>query len=60
MAIGTDDVYKTAEVIRKAGGTISKEPQELSGIGTRIMATTDPDGWKVVFVQNEDFLKELE
>jgi lactoylglutathione lyase len=60
VAIGTDDVYKTAEVIRANGGTITKEPQEISSIGTRIMATTDPDGWKVVFVQNEDFLKELE
>lgn len=27
--------------------------------GTKIMATTDPDGWKVVFVDNEDFLAEL-
>ena len=42
VAIGSDDVYKTAEAIRENGGTISKEPQELSGIGTKIMATTDP------------------
>ena len=27
--------------------------------GTKILATTDPDGWKVVFVDNEDFLAEL-
>ena len=27
--------------------------------GPKIMATTDPDGWKVVFVDNEDFLAEL-
>ena len=31
-----------------------------AGIGTKIMATTDPDGYKIVFVDNEDFLKELE
>lgn len=60
VAIGTDDVYKTAESIRKAGGTITKEPQEIASIGTKIMATTDPDGWKVVFVDNADFLRELE
>jgi lactoylglutathione lyase len=60
VAIGTDDVYKTAEAIRANGGTIAKEPVELPGIGTKIMATTDPDGWKVVFVDNRDFLKELD
>lgn len=42
VAIGTDDVYKTAEAIRENGGTVSKEPVELPGIGTKIMATTDP------------------
>jgi lactoylglutathione lyase len=57
---GADDVYKTADAIKKAGGKVTKEPTELPGIGTKITATTDPDGWKVVFVDNKDFLKELE
>jgi len=61
VAISTDDVYKTAEAIREKGGKITKEPGELKGqITTKIMATTDPDGYKIVFVDNEDFLKELE
>ena len=30
-----------------------------AGIGTKILACTDPDGYKIVFVDNEDFLKEL-
>jgi lactoylglutathione lyase len=60
VAISTKDVYKTAEQIRAAGGKITKEPTVLPGLGTKICATTDPDGWKVVFVDNADFLKELE
>jgi lactoylglutathione lyase len=29
------------------------------GIGTKILATTDPDGWKYVLLDEEDFNKEL-
>uniref|UniRef100_A0A0D9WE40 Lactoylglutathione lyase n=1 Tax=Leersia perrieri TaxID=77586 RepID=A0A0D9WE40_9ORYZ len=60
IAISTDDVYKTAEVIRQNGGKITREPGPLPGINTKITACTDPDGWKTVFVDNVDFLKELE
>eukprot|EP00249_Psilotum_nudum_P037229 c999_g1_i1 orf=253-1113(+) len=60
IALGTDDVYKTAEAIRKAGGKIIREPGPLPGINTKILACLDPDGWKTVFVDNADFLKELE
>lgn len=59
VAIGTDDVYKTADAIKQAGFKVTKEAGPLPGIGTKICATTDPDGYKVVFVDNEDFLKEL-
>mmetsp|Transcript_6807 Transcript_6807/g.18287 ORF Transcript_6807/g.18287 Transcript_6807/m.18287 type:complete len:351 (-) Transcript_6807:285-1337(-) len=60
MAISTNDVYKTAEQIRAAGGTLTKEPGPASpNIPTKICATTDPDGWKIVFVDNEDFKKEF-
>ncbi|KAH7425418.1 hypothetical protein KP509_11G053000 [Ceratopteris richardii] len=60
VAIGTDDVYKTAEVIHEAGGKITREPGPLPGINTKIVACVDPDGWKTVFVDNKDFLRELE
>ncbi|XP_047329912.1 lactoylglutathione lyase GLX1-like [Impatiens glandulifera] len=61
IAIGTDDVYKTAEVIKRhGGGKITREPGPLPGINTKITACLDPDGWKTVFVDNIDFLKELE
>ncbi|XP_009417711.2 probable lactoylglutathione lyase, chloroplastic isoform X2 [Musa acuminata AAA Group] len=60
IAIGTDDVYKTAEAIRLYGGKITREPGPLPGINTKITACLDPDGWKTVFVDNIDFAKELE
>ncbi|KAJ1278993.1 hypothetical protein BS78_04G120900 [Paspalum vaginatum] len=60
IAIGTDDVYKTAEVVRLSGGKVVREPGPLPGINTKITSIVDPDGWKSVFVDNIDFAKELE
>ncbi|KAF4350804.1 hypothetical protein G4B88_029699 [Cannabis sativa] len=60
IAIGTDDVYKTAEAVKLVGGKVTREPGPLPGINTKITACLDPDGWKSVFVDNVDFLKELE
>lgn len=60
VAISTEDVYRSAEQIRAAGGAITREPGPVPGIGTKILATTDPDGYKYVLVDNADFLKELE
>ncbi|XP_054786642.1 probable lactoylglutathione lyase, chloroplastic isoform X2 [Prosopis cineraria] len=60
IAVGTDDVYRTAEAIKLVGGQITREPGPLPGINTKITACLDPDGWKTVFVDNVDFVKELE
>ncbi|TKY44595.1 lactoylglutathione lyase, chloroplast [Spatholobus suberectus] len=60
IAIGTDDVYKTAEAIKLAGGKITREPAPVPGIRTKITSCVDPDGWKTVFVDNIDFCRELE
>ncbi|KAL5207966.1 hypothetical protein ABZP36_032401 [Zizania latifolia] len=60
IAIGTDNVYKTAEVVKLFGGQVVLEPGPLPGIGTKITAILDPDGWKSVFVDNIDLAKELE
>lgn len=48
MAIGTDDVYRTAEAVKLNGGKITREPGPLPGINTKITACLDPDGWKTV------------
>lgn len=54
------DVHRSADEIKAAGWELAKEPTELPGIGTKIFALHDPDGYKIVFVDNKDFLKELE
>jgi len=63
VAISTDDVYKSAEVVKlvteELGGKITRQPGPLPGINTKIVSFVDPDGWKTVLVDNEDFLKEL-
>ncbi|XP_054786126.1 lactoylglutathione lyase GLX1-like [Prosopis cineraria] len=63
VAIGTDDVYKSAEVvnhvIQELGGKITRQPGPIPGLNTKITSFLDPDGWKTVLVDNEDFLKEL-
>ncbi|XP_058723767.1 lactoylglutathione lyase GLX1-like [Vicia villosa] len=64
VAIGTDDVYKSAEVVnivtQELGGKITREPGPIPGLNTKITSFLDPDGWKTVLVDNQDFLKELE
>ncbi|GAB2298881.1 Lactoylglutathione lyase [Dionaea muscipula] len=64
VAIGTDDVYKSAEVVnlvtQELGGKITRQPGPIPGINTKITSFLDPDGWKTVLVDNEDFLKELQ
>ncbi|KAE8682849.1 Lactoylglutathione lyase [Hibiscus syriacus] len=42
------------------GGQSIREPGPLPGINTKITSCLDPDGWKTVFVDNIDFLNELE
>ncbi|EHA8588273.1 putative lactoylglutathione lyase, chloroplastic [Cocos nucifera] len=48
IAIGTDDVYRTAEAVKLFGGKITREPGPLPGINTKITACLDPDGWKTI------------
>ncbi|KAJ6837570.1 lactoylglutathione lyase-like [Iris pallida] len=64
VAIGTEDVYKTAAVVdlvtKELGGKITRQPGPIPGINTKITSFLDPDGWKVVLVDHADFLRELE
>ena len=51
VAIGTDDVYKSAEAVelvtKELGGKILRQPGPLPGLNTKITSFLDPDGWKV-------------
>ena len=52
IAIGTDDVYKSAEVVslvtQELGGKITRQPGPIPGLNTKITSFLDPDGWKTV------------
>ena len=45
--------------MRAGGGSITREPAPIAGIGTKVAKVADPDGWVVAFVDNDDFLGEL-
>ena len=51
IAIGVDDIYTTCEVIRKSGGTITREPGPVLGGKTEIAFVEDPDGYKIELIQ---------
>ncbi|XAR53796.1 Lactoylglutathione lyase [Bertholletia excelsa] len=63
LAISTDDVYKSAEVVnlvtQELGGKICQQPGSVPGINANITSFLDPDGWKTVLVDKEDFLRNL-
>ena len=60
IAVSTPDVYKAADNFTEAGIDVARKPGPVPGIGTKICAVKDPDGWKTVLVDAEDFEKEFE
>lgn len=60
IAVSCPDVYETAKNVEAAGVQVARAPGPVPGIGTKITAVKDADGWKVVFVDAEDFEKEFE
>ncbi|KAF3451733.1 hypothetical protein FNV43_RR07829 [Rhamnella rubrinervis] len=58
IAISTEDVYKSGEVVKlvtqELGGKML--PDEMNTMMTTFL---DPDGWKFVLVDYEDYLKDL-
>ncbi|XP_022994208.1 LOW QUALITY PROTEIN: lactoylglutathione lyase GLX1 [Cucurbita maxima] len=63
VAIGTDKVNKSAEVlnliIQELGGKITQQPSLVHQFKAKITTFLDPDGWQIVLVDNEDYLKGL-
>ena len=53
IAIGVDDIYAVCDRIRKAGGTITREPGPMKH-GTTVLAfVEDPDGYKVELIEEK-------
>lgn len=53
IAIGINDVAKTCEAIRSAGGKITREAGPVKGGKTIIAFAEDPDGYKIEFIENK-------
>ncbi|KAJ4763541.1 Lactoylglutathione lyase [Rhynchospora pubera] len=53
VAISTEDVYKSAEVVdivtKELGGKITRQPGPIPGLNTKITSFLDPDGWKTAW-----------
>ncbi|RVW40226.1 Lactoylglutathione lyase [Vitis vinifera] len=64
VAVSTDDVYKSAAAVllvsKELGGKIIQPPGPIPVINAKMTSFIDPDDWKIVLIDNEDFLKQLQ
>ncbi|CBJ30773.1 conserved unknown protein [Ectocarpus siliculosus] len=60
IAVSTPDVFDAAAAVEKTKYDVTRAPGPVPGIGTKITAVTDPDGFKTVLVDEVDIEKELE
>ncbi|HEV3104634.1 MAG TPA: lactoylglutathione lyase [Trinickia sp.] len=51
IAIEVDDAYAACEKIKAQGGTVVREPGPMKHGTTVIAFITDPDGYKIEFIQ---------
>ena len=54
IALGMDEVTKTCERIRAAGGEVTREPGPVKGGKTIIAFVEDPDGYKIELIETGD------
>ncbi|MFC5078157.1 Lactoylglutathione lyase [Vibrio thalassae] len=60
IAIGVDDIYTTCDVIKAAGGNVTREPGPVKGGTTQIAFVKDPDGYMIELIQNKQASAGLE
>ncbi|RJG22683.1 lactoylglutathione lyase [Massilia cavernae] len=53
IAISADDIYATCEAVRANGGNVTREPGPVAGGSTVIAFVTDPDGYKIEFIERK-------
>lgn len=53
IAIEVDDVYKTADKIKKHGGKITREAGKMNAGTTIIAFAEDPDGYQIEFIGSD-------
>lgn len=54
IALGVPDVAVACQLIRAAGGNITREAGPVKGGSTIIAFCTDPDGYKIELIQRAD------
>ncbi len=54
IAIGVPDVAAACDRIRKAGGTVTREPGPVKGGKTVIAFVADPDGYKIELIERKE------
>ena len=59
IALATRNVFKTAESIKQANAPILQDVGYFPGTAVTSVVTQDPSGWRFVFLQEEDYLKEI-
>ncbi|MGZ8289595.1 MAG: lactoylglutathione lyase [Telluria sp.] len=53
IAISADDIVATCEAVRANGGNVTREPGPVAGGSTVIAFVTDPDGYKIEFIERK-------
>ncbi|MFZ1180248.1 MAG: lactoylglutathione lyase [Herbaspirillum sp.] len=51
IAISVEDAYQACEAVKAAGGNVTREAGPVKGGSTVIAFVTDPDGYKVEFIE---------
>ena len=59
IAIGTKNVFKTAESIKQAGAPLLQDVCYFPGTAITSVVTQDPSGWKFVFFNEDDYIKDV-
>lgn len=54
IAISVDDAYKACADVKAAGGNVTREAGPVKGGNSVIAFVTDPDGYKVEFIERKD------
>lgn len=54
VAIEVDDAYKACDEVKKRGGAVTREAGPMKHGTTVIAFVTDPDGYKIEFVQKKN------
>jgi lactoylglutathione lyase len=54
IALSVEDAYKACEAVKAAGGNVTREAGPVKGGTTVIAFVTDPDGYKIEFIERKD------